>query len=59
LEWNENPLQHTGRHLVHLLAKTLSGLSRRIIAKVSSLVLRHRLQRNFGIDIQSFAIHSG
>jgi Transposase DDE domain len=50
-------LQNTGRHLEHLQAKMLPGLCTRIIAKVSSLVLRRLLQRDFGIDIQSFPIH--
>jgi hypothetical protein len=57
IEATFHQLQNTGRHLEHLLAKTLPGLCTRIIAKVSSLVLRRLLQRDFGIDIQSFAIH--
>jgi hypothetical protein len=56
IEATFHQLQNTGRHLEHLLAKTLPGLCTRIIAKVSSLVLRHLLQRDFGIDIQSFTI---
>jgi Transposase DDE domain len=55
IEATFHQLQNTGRHLEHLLAKTLPGLCTRLIAKVSSLVLRRLLQRDFGIDIQSFA----
>ena len=48
-------IQNTGRHLEHLLAKTLDGLSARIIAKVTAHLLRYRLKLDFGIDVQTFS----
>lgn len=48
-------LQNTGRHLEHLLAKTVAGLSVRVIAKVTAHLLRHYLKRDFGIDVQTFS----
>lgn len=48
-------LQNTGRHLEYLRAKTVDGLSVRVIAKVTAHLLRHCLKRNFGIDIQTFS----
>jgi len=47
-------LQNTGRHLEHLLAKTVNGLATRVIAKVTSHLLKHILRRRFGIDVQTF-----
>jgi len=47
-------LQNTGRHLEHLLAKTVRGLATRIIAKVTSHLLKHILRKRFGIDVQTF-----
>ncbi len=51
-------LQNTGRHLEHLLAKTVDGLSVRIIAKVTAHLLRYRLHLHFGIDVQTFSWNS-
>ena len=48
-------IQNTGKHLEHLLAKSRLGLITRLIAKVSSHLLRHLLRRQFGIDIQTFS----
>jgi DDE family transposase len=49
-------LQNTGRNIERLLAKTIHGLSTRIILKVTCLVLKHLLRRHFGIDVQSFQV---
>ncbi len=49
-------IQNTGRNVERLLAKTILGLSTRVILKVTGLVLKHLLKRNFGIDIQSFQV---
>ena len=49
-----NELQNTGRNLERLLAKTVVGLCTRIIAKLTSYVLKLFLRRNFGIDVQTF-----
>ncbi len=49
-------LQNTGRHLEHLLAKTVLGLCTRVIAKLTSHALRRLLRQVFGIDVQTFRI---
>lgn len=49
-------IQNTGRNIERLLAKTIHGLSTRIILKVTCLVLKHLLRRDFGIDVQSFQV---
>ena len=49
-------LQNTGRHLERLLAKTLLGLTARVTLKVTCLVLKRLLARDFGFDLQSFSI---
>ena len=49
-------LQNTGRNLERLLAKTLFGLTARVTLKVTCLVLKRLLARDFGFDIQSFSI---
>ncbi len=49
-------IQNTGRNIERLLAKTIHGLSTRVILKVTCLVLKHLLRRNFGIDVQSFQV---
>jgi len=51
-------LQNTGRNIERLLAKTIQGLSTRVILKVTCLVLKHLLRRQFAIDIQSFQLLS-
>ncbi len=56
IEATFHQLQNTGRHLEHLLAKSVDGLVTRVIAKVSALVLRVLLHRHFGIDVLSFSI---
>ncbi len=54
IESSFHQLQNTGRFLERLLAKTVLGLSTRLIAKVAALTLRFLLDRDFGIDIQHF-----
>jgi hypothetical protein len=49
-------IQNTGRNIERLLAKTVHGLSTRVILKVTCLVLKHLLRRVFGIDVQSFQL---
>src|SRR5258706_2408187 len=51
-------IQNTGRNIERLLAKTIHGLSTRVILKVTCLVLKHLLRREFGIDVQSFHVLS-
>jgi len=48
-------LQNTGRNL---LAKTVHGLSTRVITKVTALVLKILLRRRFAIDVQAFQVFS-
>jgi hypothetical protein len=47
-------IQNTGRNIERLLAKTVVGLTTRVIAKVTSHLLRYLLKVRFAIDIQSF-----
>lgn len=47
-------LQNTGRNIERLLAKTISGLATRVIAKVTAHLLKHILRIRFGIDVQTF-----
>jgi hypothetical protein len=50
-----HPIQNTGRNIERLLAKTVSGLCTRVILKVTALILKIVLHREFGIDVQSFS----
>lgn len=47
-------LTNTGRDLEGLLAKTLVGLCTRVIAKMASHALKHVLNFQFGIKVQTF-----
>jgi hypothetical protein len=47
-------VQNTGRNLERLLAKTVLGLCTRIIAKMTSHLLRRLLLIDFGINVQTF-----
>ena len=49
-------VQNTGRNLERLLAKTVLGLCTRIIAKMTSHLLRRLLLIDFGINLQTFQI---
>jgi hypothetical protein len=47
-------IQNTGRNIERLLAKTILGLCTRIIAKMTSHLLRHLLRIDFGVNVQTF-----
>jgi hypothetical protein len=47
-------IQNTGRNIERLLAKTVVGLCTRVIAKMTSHLLRHLLRVDFGINVQTF-----
>jgi hypothetical protein len=50
-------IQNTGRNLERLLAKTVLGLCTRVIAKLTSHLLRHLLWIDFGIKVQTFQVN--
>lgn len=56
IEGSFNELQNTGRNLERLLAKTVTGLSTRVIAKVTSYTLKQLLRNSFGLDVQTFQV---
>jgi hypothetical protein len=56
IEGSFNELQNTGRNMERLLAKTVIGLSTRVIAKVTSYTLKQLLRRSFGLDVQTFQL---
>ncbi len=58
IEGTFHRLQNTGHNIERLLAKTIHGLSTRVILKVTCLVLKLLLRRDFGIDVQSFQLLS-
>lgn len=47
-------LQNTGRNLERLLAKTLWGLTTRLVAKVTAHLLKYLLRLRYGIDVLTF-----
>jgi hypothetical protein len=47
-------IQNTGRNIERLLAKTVLGLCTRIIAKMTSHVLKYLLRHKFGVNVQAF-----
>ena len=49
-----NEIQNTGRNLERLLAKTVVGLTTRVIAKLTSHLLKFMLRKSYGIDVQTF-----
>lgn len=49
-------ITNTGRDLEDLLAKTILGLSTRVIAKMTSHALKHVLHLQFGIKVQTFEV---
>jgi hypothetical protein len=51
-------LQNTGRNIERLLAKTLVGLTTRVIVKVTAHLLRYLLRHHLGIDVQTFRCSS-
>lgn len=56
IEGSFNELQNTGRNMERLLAKTVVGLSTRVIAKVTSYTLKQLLRNSFGLDVQTFQV---
>jgi len=49
-----NELQNVGKNLERLLAKTVVGLCTRIVAKMTSHLLKYILRYNFNIDVLTF-----
>jgi hypothetical protein len=47
-------IQNTGRNIERLLSKTVVGLCTRVIAKMTSHLLRHLLRIDFGVNVQTF-----
>ena len=47
-------IQNTSRNIERLLTKTVIGLCTRIIAKMTSHLLRHFLLIDFGVNVQTF-----
>jgi hypothetical protein len=47
-------IQNTGRNIERLLTKTVLGLCTRVIAKMTSHLLRHLLLTDFGVNVQTF-----
>ena len=47
-------IQNTGRNIERLLTKTVVGLCTRVIAKMTSHLLRHLLRVDFGVNVQTF-----
>ena len=50
-----NEVQNVGKNLDRLLAKTIIGLCSRIVAKMTSLLLKYILRYQFGIDVLTFS----
>lgn len=50
--------QYVGRNIERLLTKTVLGLATRVIANVTSHILRRLLLVDFGVNVQIFAISS-
>jgi len=53
-----NELQNTGRNLERLLAKKMDGLGTRVIAKMTSHIVKLVLRRFYQIDVQTFTTTS-
>ena len=50
-----NEIQNVGKNIERLLAKTALGLCARIVAKLTSHLLKYILRNNFGTDVLSFS----
>jgi len=50
-----NEIQNVGKNLERLLAKTVVGLCSRIVAKMTSHLLKYILRFQFGIDVLTFS----
>ncbi len=51
-------VQDVGRNIERLLTKTVLGLATRVIAKMTSHILRRLLLVDFGVNVQAFAVSS-
>jgi len=51
-------IQDVGRNIERLLAKTILGLATRVIAKMTSHILRRLLLVDFGVNVQTFEVAS-
>ncbi len=51
-------IQDTGRNIERLLAKTVLGLTTRVITKMTAHLLRHLLWVDFGVNVQTFEVVS-
>ncbi len=51
-------VQDTGRNIERLLAKTVLGLTTRVITKMTAHLLRHLLRIDFGVNVQTFQVAS-
>lgn len=51
-------IQDTGRNIERLLAKTIVGLCTRVIAKMTSHLLRYLLLIDFAVNVQTFEVVS-
>ncbi len=51
-------IQDTGRNIERLLAKTVVGLTPRVITKMTAHQLRHLLWVDFGVNVQTFEVIS-
>jgi len=49
-------IQDVGRNIERLLAKTILGLTTRIIAKMTAHLLRRLLYVDFGVNVQTFEV---
>jgi hypothetical protein len=56
IEGSFNELQNTGRNMERLPAKTVIGLSTRVIAEVTGYTLKQLLRSSFGLDVQTFQV---
>jgi hypothetical protein len=50
-----NEIQNVGKNVERLLAKTILGLCARIVAKMTSHLLKYMLRIKFGIDVITFS----
>jgi hypothetical protein len=50
-----NEIQNLGKNMERLLAKTILGLCARIVAKMTSHLLKYVLRARFGIDVITFS----
>lgn len=55
IEGTFNEIQNTGRNLERLLAKTVVGFCTRVIAEMTSHIVKLVLRRFYGIDVQTFS----